>query len=74
MEKWDKSSDWTALPGAVIGSALGNLLGVIISTWYTVHGAFNAMGWSAVLLYALFFLGFAYYATIGQAVTRRASV
>jgi uncharacterized membrane protein YfcA len=68
-----ESSDWTALRGAAIGTAVGSLLGVIVSVWYTTNGFFNGMGWSAVLLYAIFFLGFAYYVATGQqAVARRA--
>jgi hypothetical protein len=37
-----ESSDWTALRGAVIGIAVGDILGVIVSAWYTVNGALNA--------------------------------
>jgi hypothetical protein len=65
-----ESSDWTALRGAVIGIAVGDILGVIVSAWYTVNGALNAMGWSAALLYGVFFLGSVYYVTTGQAAAR----
>jgi hypothetical protein len=68
-----QSTDWTALRGAAVGSAVGNILGVVVSAWYTIHGNLNPMGWSAVILYAIFFLGFAYYALGGEVqVARRA--
>jgi hypothetical protein len=66
-----QSNDWTALRGAVVGSAIANLLGVVVSVWYTIHGALNAAGWSAVILYGIFFLGFAYYAMGGQTLVER---
>jgi hypothetical protein len=66
-----QSTDWTALRGAVVGSAVGNILGVIVSAYYTIHGVLNAAGWSAVILYGIFFLGFAYYAMSGQTLANR---
>jgi hypothetical protein len=66
-----QSTDWTALRGAVVGSAVGNILGVVVSVWYTMHGALNAAGWSAVILYGIFFLGFAYYAMSGETLVAR---
>jgi hypothetical protein len=66
-----QSTDWTAPRGAVVGSAVGNILGVIVSAYYTIHGALNAAGWSAVILYGIFFLGFAYYAMSGQTLIER---
>jgi hypothetical protein len=66
-----QSTDWTALRGVVVGSAVGNILGVIVSAWYTINGVLNAAGWSAVILYGIFFLGFAYYAMSGQTVVAR---
>ena len=47
-----QSTDWTALRGAAVGSAVGNILGVIVSARYTINGALNAAGWSAVGLLA----------------------
>jgi hypothetical protein len=66
-----QSTDWTALRGAVVGSAVGTILGVIVSAYYTINGALNAAGWSAVILYGIFFLGFAYYAMNGQTLVER---
>jgi hypothetical protein len=66
-----QSTDWTALRGAAVGSAVGNILGVIVSARYTINGALNAAGWSAVILYGIFFLGFAYYAMSGQTLVAR---
>jgi hypothetical protein len=66
-----QSTDWTALRGAAVGSAVGNILGVIVSARYTINGALNAAGRSAVILYGIFFLGFAYYAMSGQTLVAR---
>ena len=66
------SSDWTALRGAFIGNAAGLILGVLVSVWYTVNGPLNAMGWSAVVIYGVFFLGSVYYPTTGPAVAKLA--
>jgi hypothetical protein len=66
-----QSTDWTALRGVVVGGAVGNILGVIVSAWYTINGVLNAAGWSAVILYGIFFLGFAYYAMSGQTLVAR---
>jgi hypothetical protein len=65
------STDWTALRGAAVGSAVGNILGVVVSAYYAIHGALNAAGWSAVIIYGIFFLGFAYYAMTGQTLVER---
>jgi hypothetical protein len=66
-----QSTDWTALRGVVVGGAVGNILGVIVSAWYTINGVLNAAGWSAVILYGVFFLGFAYYAMSGQTLVAK---
>ena len=66
-----QSTDWTALRSVVVGGAVGNILGVIVSAWYTINGVLNAAGWSAVILYGIFFLGFAYYAMSGQTLVAR---
>jgi hypothetical protein len=65
-----ESADWTALRGAAVGSAVCNILGVVVSDWYTIHGDLNTAGWSAVILYGIFFLGFAY-AMSGQTLVER---
>jgi hypothetical protein len=67
-----QSSDWTALRGSVLGSALGQLIGVIVSVWYTINGPFNAVGWSAAIIYGLFFLGAVYYVQSGQSTVKTA--
>jgi hypothetical protein len=66
-----QSTDWTALRSVVVGGAVGNILGVIVSAWYTINGVLNAAGWSAVILYGIFFLGFAYYAMSGHTLIAR---
>jgi hypothetical protein len=66
-----QSTEWTALRGAAVGNAVGSILGVVVSVWYTMHGALNSAGWSAVILYGIFFLGFAYYAMSGETLVAR---
>jgi hypothetical protein len=74
MASWlvSESSDWTALRGLVLGNALGQLIGVIVSVWYTVKRPFNAMGWSAVVIYGVFVLGAVYYVQSGRAAVKAA--
>lgn len=74
MAGWlvSESSDWTALRGSVLGTALGQLIGVIVSVWYTVNGALNAMGWSAAIIYGVLFLAAVYYAQSGQSTVKTA--
>jgi hypothetical protein len=66
------SSDRTALRGVLTGLAIGDVLGLIISVYYTVNGVLNSMGWSAVAIYGVFFLGSIYFLSAGQAVRRAA--
>ena len=67
-----ESADWTALRGLVLGNAVAQLIGVIVSVYYTVTGAFNAMGWSAVIIYGVFLLGAVYFVQSGQATVKTA--
>ena len=44
----------------------GLILGTLVSVWYTVNGPFNAMGWSAVVIYGVFFYGCVSSVTTGR--------
>ena len=67
-----ESSDWAALRGLVLGNAVAQLIGVIVSVYYTVNGAFNAMGWSAVIIYGVFLAGAVYFVQSGQVTVKTA--
>lgn len=54
------------LPGVstrpiVTGGLIGNAVGVIVSLLGTLRGTMNGVGWTAVLIYLLLGLGFAYF-------------
>jgi len=42
-------------------SVIGNAVGFVVSVMGTLGGAMNSMGWSAVAVYLLIGLGFAYF-------------
>ena len=54
------------------GTAAAQLMGVIVSVWYTVNGRFNAMGWSEVVIYGVFFSAAVYYVQNGRAAVKPA--
>jgi hypothetical protein len=45
----------------ITGSLIGNAVGSIVAFMGTVAGVMNAVGWSAVAIYLLLTLGFAYF-------------
>ena len=45
----------------IIGSLIGNAVGSIVALMGTMSGVMNAAGWSAVAIYLLLTLGFAYF-------------
>ncbi len=45
----------------ITGSLIGSAVGFVVSLMGTLTGVMNATGWSAVVLYLLFALGFAYF-------------
>lgn len=45
----------------ILGSLIGDLVGVIVALMGTLSGVMSAVGWSAVVIYLLFVLGFAYF-------------
>ena len=67
-----ETSDRTALRGLLIGLALSDVVGLLISFWGTLSGIMNGMGWSAVLIYAVLLAGYAYYLFADRTVTGHA--
>ena len=59
------STDWTALRSLLVGYAVGNAPGVLVSVWGTLDGIMNGMGWSAVLIFLLLLCGDLYYLWLG---------
>ena len=45
----------------ITGSLIGNAVGLVVSLMGTLGGVMNASGWSAVVIYLVFALGFAYF-------------
>lgn len=52
-------------PGAqgaiILALLIANAVGVIVTVWGTLSGAFNVVGWTAVAIYLLLGLGYAYF-------------
>jgi hypothetical protein len=53
-------SDAPAQRAIIIGGLSGQVIAIIVSVMGTLSGVFSAMGWSAVAIYALLALGYAY--------------
>jgi len=60
-----KSHDWTALRGVLLGAAVGNVAGIVVSLWAILTGIMNGMGWLFVLTYVIFLLGYVYFLRAG---------
>ena len=45
----------------ITGSLIGNAVGFVVALMGTLGGVMNASGWSAVVIYLVFSLGFAYF-------------
>jgi hypothetical protein len=54
-------ADSDAQRAITLAMIISNALGVIVSVLGTVNGVMNAVGWSAVAVYLLLGLGFAYF-------------
>jgi hypothetical protein len=67
-----ETSDRTALRGLLSGLSVQSVIGVLVSIWGTLAGTMNAMGWSAVLIYAVLMAGYLYYRFADSTVTGRA--
>jgi hypothetical protein len=55
-----KVSDSPAQRAIIIASLIGQVIGLIVSLMGTLSGVFNAVGWSAVAIYLVLALGYAY--------------
>jgi len=53
-------SDSHAQRAIIIASLIGQVIGLVVSLMGTLSGVFNAVGWSAVAIYVLLGLGYAY--------------
>ena len=53
-------SDGPAQRALIVASLIGQVIGVIVALMGTLSGVFNVVGWSAVAIYVLLGLGYAY--------------
>jgi hypothetical protein len=53
-------SDGPAQRALILASLIGQVIGLIVALMGTLSGVFNAVGWSAVAIYLLLGLGYAY--------------
>lgn len=60
------SHDRSALRALLIGHAVGDIAGILVSVWATAAGIMNALGWSVVLIYVILLAGCAYFLQLGQ--------
>jgi hypothetical protein len=67
-----ETSDAKALRGLLSALAIQSAVGVLVSIFGTVNGTMNAMGWSAVLIYLVLFVGYIYYLFADRTVAGRA--
>ena len=51
----------TSVRPIIIGSLIGDIVGAFIALMATLKGVMNSVGWSAVAIYLLIALGFAYF-------------
>ena len=51
----------TSVRPIITGSLIANVVGVIVALMGTLGGVMNSYGWSAVVIYLLLGLGFAYF-------------
>jgi hypothetical protein len=52
----------------VTANLIGNTIGIVVALVGTLTGVMNAAGWSAVLIYLLLALGFAYFQFMAPAI------
>jgi hypothetical protein len=55
------SADSTARRAIVLAFLVGYVLGFIVALIAQLQGVYNALGWSTVVIYLLFALGFGYF-------------
>jgi hypothetical protein len=51
----------TSVRPIIIGSLIGDIVGAFVALMGTLTGVMNSVGWSAVAIYLLIALGFAYF-------------
>ncbi len=61
-----ESRNWATLRGLLLGHAIGDVAGILVSIWGTTTGIMNAFGWSVVLIYAILLAGCAYFIQLGS--------
>jgi len=54
-------SDSAAQRAMILAFLIADVIGLIVSLMGTLSGVFNAVGWSAVVIYLVLSLGFAYF-------------
>jgi hypothetical protein len=53
-------SDSPAQRAIIIASLIGQVIGLVVTVMGTLSGVFNVVGWSAVVIYLVLSLGYAY--------------
>ncbi len=53
--------DGAAIRAILQGSAIGNVVGALLSVWAALSGLQNAMAWTSVAIYTLLLLGALYF-------------
>ena len=56
-----KFTDTTVLLAILTSLLIAEVIGVVIAVYGTLYGVFNPLGWSIVLIYGLFSLGYIYF-------------
>jgi hypothetical protein len=56
-----ESEDSTALTAILRGMLIYSLIALVLSLWFTWSGMWGAFGWSAVILFVLFVIGYGYF-------------
>jgi hypothetical protein len=54
-------SDTAVIPKIILALLIADIAGLIVSLTGTLSGVFNALGWSAVLIYLVLVAGYAYF-------------
>ena len=62
-------ADRLATRAIILAGLVANLLGLVISLIGTLSGIVNALGWSAVVIYIVLALGYAYFQFMGPRPT-----
>jgi len=61
-----KFTDPAVLRAILTSLLIAEAIGVVVALYGTLSGAMNALGWSIVLIYGLFSLGYVYFLFIKQ--------